>query len=325
MPLCLSGPETENNGWRTPSPLRDNVSNMNSKQSMVQSYRVMTEGDELYYEVRGRGQPLLMIPPGGGDGDFYAAVADILCDEYKVITYDRRANARSTMNVPQNFEISQQSRDAVAVLRAAGETTAFVFGNSSGAVIALDMAKTQPQAVRAVVVHEAAIPRVLPQARKWQRFFAGVYVMACRFGSYPAAIRFMLGAELPVRKLAQAQTRANKYTKGRRKQSGEHRISNKVAADVLVKLELLPVTNYLPDVELIKQNEVKVFIAVGEWALERKTWYVQAAQIMAGKLGCELVTFPGHHGSYMDMPEEWAATLRNVLHKDEPIYVSNHT
>ena len=84
-----------------------------------------------------------------------------------------------------------------------------------------------------------------------------------------------------------------------------------------MKQELLPVTNYLPDVELIKQNGVRVFIAVGTWALERKTWYVQAAHILAEQLGCELVTFPGHHGSFMDMPEEWATTLRSVLHKAE--------
>src|SRR5260221_9084856 len=296
-----------------------NVNTTNTNQHLVQSGRVTTEGDDLYYEVRGQGQPFLMISAGGGDGDYYAAVAERLCDEYKVITYDRRANARSTMNDPQNFEISQQSRDAVAVLRAAGEESAFVCGNSSGAVIALDMAKTQPQAIRAVVVHEAAVPRALPQARKWQRFFAGVYVTACRFGSYLAALRFMLGAELPVRKLARAQIKATEYTKSRREQSGEHRISNKVAADVLVKLELLPVTNYLPDVELIKQNGVKVFMAGGKWALKKKTWYVQAAHILAEQLGCELVTFPGHHGSYMDMPEEWAATLRSVLHKAEAV------
>jgi pimeloyl-ACP methyl ester carboxylesterase len=82
---------------------------------MIQSHRVTTEGDELYYEVRGQGQPLLLIPPAGGDGWQYSFVADILADEYKVITYDRRANARSTMNDPQNFEISQQSRDALAL------------------------------------------------------------------------------------------------------------------------------------------------------------------------------------------------------------------
>jgi len=138
---------------------------MNTRQVTVKSGRVTTEGDDLFYEVRGQGQPLLMIAPGGGDGWQYSFVADILADEYKVITYDRRANARSTTNVPQNFEISQQSRDAVAVLRAVGETCALVFGNSSGAVIVLDMAKTQPQAVRAVVVHEPPIPRVHPHNR----------------------------------------------------------------------------------------------------------------------------------------------------------------
>src|SRR5947209_18562199 len=142
-----------------------NVNTTNTNHHPVQSSRVTTEGDDLYYEVRGQGQPFLMIAAGGGDGDYYAAVADRLCDEYKVITYDRRANARSTMHDPQNFEISQQSRDAVAVLRAVGETCALVFGNSSGAVIVLDMAKTQPQAVRAVVVHEPPIPRVHPQNR----------------------------------------------------------------------------------------------------------------------------------------------------------------
>jgi pimeloyl-ACP methyl ester carboxylesterase len=287
------------------------MNTMNTKQSIVQSGHVTTEGDDLYYEVRGQGQPLLMIPPAGGDGDFYAAVADILCDEYKVITYDRRANARSTMNDPQNFEISQQSRDAVAVLRAAGEDSAFVFGNSSGAVIALDMAKTQPQAVRAVIAHEPPIPRVHPNAKKWQRFFAGVYVTAFRFGSSLAALRFMLGVELPVRQLIKATREVNIH----REQSSERYISSKDAADFLMKQELLPVTNYLPDVELIKQNGVRVFMAVGTWALERKTWYAQAAHILAEQLCCELVTFPGHHGSYMDMPDEWAATLRSVLHK----------
>jgi hypothetical protein len=47
-----------------------------TKQVNVQSGRVTTEGDELYYEVRGQGQSLLMIPAGGGDGDYYSAVAE---------------------------------------------------------------------------------------------------------------------------------------------------------------------------------------------------------------------------------------------------------
>ncbi len=288
---------------------------MIAEKGIIQCGRVTTEGDELYYEVRGQGQPLLLIAPGGGDGWQYSMVADILSDEYKVITYDRRANGRSTMNNPQNFEISQQSRDAVAVLHEVGETSAFVFGNSSAAVIALDMAKSHPQAVRAAIIHEAAMPGLLPEAKKWQRFFAGVYATAFRLGTSMAALRFMLGTELPIQQLIKATSFVNAH----RKQSSERYISDKIATEVLVKLELLPVTNYLPDVEKIKRDGVKMFIAVGEWALYRKTWYVRSAQILSERLGCELVTFPGHHGSFMDMPVEWAATLRKVLHKAEGV------
>jgi pimeloyl-ACP methyl ester carboxylesterase len=217
------------------------------------------------------------------------------------------------MNFPQNFEISQQSRDAVAVLQAVGETSAFVFGNSSGAVIALDMATTQPQIVHAIVAHEAPIPRLLPNAKKWQRFFAGVYLTAFRFGSSWGALRFMLGAELPIGQLIKATKNVNIH----REQSSERYHSSQEAVEVLIKHELLPVTNYLPNVAAIKQNRTTVFLAVGEWALKKKTWYAQAAQILAENLGCELITFPGHHGSFLDMPNEFAAALREVLHKVE--------
>lgn len=287
-------------------------------QTPVYTGWVSTEGDDLFYEVRGAERPgekppLLLIAPGGGDGWQYALVAEILADEYRVITFDRRANGRSTMNNPINFEISQQGRDAAAVLRAVGEESAYVFGNSSGAVIALDMAKTQPQAVRAAIIHEAPIPRVLPDARKWQRFFAGVYATAFRWGSSLAALQFMLGIQMPVGQLIGAAKGPNLH----REQTPEPYISNKDAAEILVKHELLPVTNYLPDVDQIQRNRVKVYIAVGQWGMERNTWYARAARILAERLGGEPVVFPGHHGSFMDMPQEFAAALRDVLRKAE--------
>ncbi len=281
------------------------------EQTGIQTGSVLTEGDELYYEVRGHGEPLLMIPGGGGDGRLYSFVAEILCDEYKVITYDRRANSRSTMHAPQNFEISQQSRDAVAVLHAAGETSAFVFGNRSGAVIALDMARTQPQAVRAAVSHEPPLTRVHPHTKKWQRFFAGVYWMAFEFGATIATFRFVLGVGLPLRAFAKAPRDPENHTKTDRADGGKRRQDN----DFFVKQELLPVTNYMPDIDRIMKNGVKVFMAAGKISLDKKRFYAQTAPILAVMLGCEMITFPGHHISYLDMPEEWAATLRAVLHK----------
>lgn len=55
-------------------------------------YGVPKEGhpEEQYYEVRGEREPLLMISGGNGDAGFYSHLADILADEYQLITYDHR-------------------------------------------------------------------------------------------------------------------------------------------------------------------------------------------------------------------------------------------
>ena len=84
------------------------------------------------------------------------------------------------------------------MLEAVGEKYAFIFGNSSGAVIALDMAKTHPQAVRAVIAHEPPLARIHPQSRKWQRFFARIYGTAFTFGAAVAMLRFLFGVGLPL-------------------------------------------------------------------------------------------------------------------------------
>ncbi|MDV4150894.1 alpha/beta hydrolase [Clostridium sp. AL.422] len=288
---------------------------MITKDRNIECGYITTEGDNLYYEVRGKGKPLLMI--SAGESKYYSRLADLLSNEYRVITYDRRANGRSTMNNPQNFEIGQQSRDAIAILYSLGEESSFVFGNSAGAVIALDMAKTYPGSVRAVVAHEAPITRMHPNAIKWQHFFAGVYLTAFRFGAAVASLRYMAGSQVPVMKMIKSSKKGDEYINNNYNASDEKYISEKDEADVSIKLELLPVTNYMPDIEKLKKDGVKVFMAAGEWSLNKKTWYAISNKILAEKLGCELVVFPGHHGSLADMPDEWAFTLRNVLHKAE--------
>jgi pimeloyl-ACP methyl ester carboxylesterase len=262
---------------------------------------VLTENDELYYEVRGQGAPLLLISGGGGDAGFFSLVADLLADEYKVITYDRRGNSRSTRNEPQNFEISQQSRDAVAVLRAAGESSAYILGNSGGAVIALDMAKTQPQACRAIIAHEPPLTRIHPDRDSWQRFFAAVYGTGLRFGTGLAMLRFALPMGIP--------------RSGYRAAPPD--FSQRIAQnhDFFVKHEMIPFSNYMPDVEAIRRNGVRVFTAAGQMTLSKEKFYGETAVLLSKQLGCEMVIFPGHHLSYFDLSEQWAATVRCILHR----------
>lgn len=102
--------------------------------------------------------------------------------------------------------------------------------------------------------------------------------MAFWFGTYVAALRFVLGVGIPIRKLSKAQSNVIRTSESFDKKTGDQRISPKAAVEFLVKQELLPVTNYLPDVEQIKNNHVKVFLAAGEWGKKRKRWYAEVAR-----------------------------------------------
>ena len=272
---------------------------------MLKSGYIATEGDTLYYEVRGQGEPLLMIAGGSGDAGFYTYVADILSDEYQIITYDRRGNSRSTRNEPINFEVSREARDAVAVLHAVGHKSAYVFGNSGGAIFALEMARSHPEAIRAVVVHEPPTIRVLPDSKKWQKFFACVYKMTFTYGEQLAIFKFNFSLSIPFSAFKSVP------------KDFQERVSKSNNNGYLLKYEMLPGVNYMPDIEKIKINGVKVILAAGSRTLEKGSYYGRTAPILANMLGCKMVTFPGHHISYFDIPKEWAETLRKVLHDNE--------
>ena len=285
--------------------------------TMFRDGKISTEGDEIYYKVRGEGKPLLFIAPAGGNGDGYYPVAKILSNQYKVITYDRRANTRSTMNFPNYFDIRQQSRDAIAVLNAVGEKTAFVIGNSSGAVITLDLATAYPDVVYAAIIHEAAIPTVLPgpEAEKWSKFFKSCYDLGKQKGAPHGAMRFYFGVELPAVRLMIDTLKVYKYMRQDKTSISVERISSMASTDFLIFNELLPITEYKPDFDALKDSGVKIFIGCGQYGIKKNAWYARAAKIIAGRLDCDFVTFPGHHGEFMGKYLPWAKTVRDIVQR----------
>ena len=120
--------------------------------------RVTVNGAELYYEVRGTGPPVLLIMGATGDGGHFDALADLLADEFTVISYDRRGNGRSP--VPAGWQTTspeEQADDAAALLDALGTGPAAVFGTSSGGIFALCLLVRHPENVRGAILHEPGL------------------------------------------------------------------------------------------------------------------------------------------------------------------------
>jgi pimeloyl-ACP methyl ester carboxylesterase len=58
--------------------------------------------------------------------------------------------------------------DAAALLSAVSEEPAYVYGNSGGGTIGLDLVARHPGLVRTLVAHETFLIEVLPDSAKWR-------------------------------------------------------------------------------------------------------------------------------------------------------------
>jgi pimeloyl-ACP methyl ester carboxylesterase len=120
--------------------------------------RVTVNGAELYHEAQGAGPPVLLIMGATGDGGHFDKLADVLADEFTVITYDRRGNGRSPVPAGwQTTSAEEQADDAAALLDALGVGPAAVFGTSSGGNFALWLLVRHPEAVRGAILHEPGL------------------------------------------------------------------------------------------------------------------------------------------------------------------------
>ena len=113
---------------------------------------VRARGNSLYYEEKGEGPPILLIPPAGATASTWGAVTGDLAGAGRVIAYDRRGYRRSGGEVVRSA--AEHALDAAAVLEALQAGPAVAVGTSAGATIALAVAVRRPDLVRAVVVHE---------------------------------------------------------------------------------------------------------------------------------------------------------------------------
>ena len=150
---------------------------------------IEARGSNLYYEEKGEGPPILLIPPSGATASTWGAVFGDLAGAGRVIAYDRRGYSRSGGEVVRSA--SEHALDAAAVLEAADAWPAVAVGTSAGATIALDLAVRRPDLVRAVVVHEAAWRALRHPTASGLGTLAKVQWLAWQ-GRYPEAAETLL-------------------------------------------------------------------------------------------------------------------------------------
>src|SRR5688500_17880274 len=123
-----------------------------------------TDGAKLYWEDGGEGEPLLLIQGLGFSSAMWYRILPALEARHRVIRYDARGIGRSDTPEEQ-WDIATMAADAMAVLDAAGEQTAHVFGISLGGIVAQEVALTYPDRVHTLTLcstHPAGTEAVWP-------------------------------------------------------------------------------------------------------------------------------------------------------------------
>jgi pimeloyl-ACP methyl ester carboxylesterase len=262
-------------------------------------------GASLYYEVRGSGPVLLMIPGGPMDADGFRQIAERLADSYTVVTYDCRGNSRSPMQSSwDELTVGLFADDACRLLDVFGPDQAYVLGSSGGATYGLDLVARYPGRVHTLVAHEPPVSELLPDAARYHALNEQVGQTYRSEGTFAAMQVFVKGVGFgddgPPPPGEQEPEAA----------AAEARVGGNLA---LFAGRLIPIIgNYQPDLAALQGSSTRILVGVGDESTPEQMVY-QTAHALAERLGSRPVQFPGGHGGFGSHPDGFAARLREVL------------
>jgi pimeloyl-ACP methyl ester carboxylesterase len=109
------------------------------------------DGTRIAYDQLGQGPALILVAPAFATRSDQASVATALAPYFAVFAYDRRGRGDSGDTAP--YAVEREIEDLEALINEAGGS-AFVFGHSSGAVLALDAALAIPTRITKLALYE---------------------------------------------------------------------------------------------------------------------------------------------------------------------------
>jgi pimeloyl-ACP methyl ester carboxylesterase len=116
----------------------------------VGSY-AQVNGINLYYEVHGKGEPLILLHGGVGAIEMFGEVLPLLAAGRQVIAADLQAHGR-TVDIDRPMTIEAMADDIAALIKHLKFEKADIMGYSMGGGVALQTAIRHPEAVHKLVV-----------------------------------------------------------------------------------------------------------------------------------------------------------------------------
>ncbi len=109
------------------------------------------DGTSIAFDQSGQGPALVLVAPAFGTRTDMAGLVAALAPDFTAFAYDRRGRGGSGDTAP--YAVEREIEDLDAVIEAAGGS-GYVFGHSSGAVLALDAARVLATKMTKLALYE---------------------------------------------------------------------------------------------------------------------------------------------------------------------------
>jgi pimeloyl-ACP methyl ester carboxylesterase len=251
----------------------------------------------MHQEVCGNGPAVLLIAGTPGDGGQFTALAQHLARRHTVISYDRRGTSRSaTPDGWTSTSLAEQADDAAAVLAEQGVDSAFVYGTSNGASVALELALRYPDLVNGAALHEMPLLTVVADPAPVIDGMGAMIGSAMERGGPLSALEDFL-------RFAFTDHVVDSWDPALRSRM----LSN---ADMIFSVELPAFQAYRPVETELAAARVPIQVLVGQD--QQVPFFLEAGQWLARQLGTSVERSPGAHGPQFTCPSELAALIAEL-------------
>jgi pimeloyl-ACP methyl ester carboxylesterase len=124
----------------------------------IRSGFVRVNGLNMYYEIHGTGEPLILLHGGVGASEMFDPLLPLLAQHRRVITVHLQAHGR-TADIDRPLRCETMAEDVAALIRSLGIEQADLLGYSLGGGVALRTAIQHPALVRRLVLVSTAFKR----------------------------------------------------------------------------------------------------------------------------------------------------------------------
>jgi 3-oxoadipate enol-lactonase len=124
---------------------------------------------QMYYEIHGEGEPLLLIVGLGTDISEWQGIIGWLAKKYRVLAFDNRGAGR-TDKPDMRYSIEMMADDTIRLMQAPGMEQASIVGISMGGRIALALALQHADRVKKLILVSTSARSIW----NWRRYFLGI-------------------------------------------------------------------------------------------------------------------------------------------------------